>query len=87
MERGKPDVTVYTLELPQHLGRTMSYPDGELWSYDEAEASAYAREKGYQLIANTYEWADSELVEDFSVPEEDGDDDEDVAEEVPPGAS
>ena len=64
MERGKPDLTVYTFELPD--GKIMAYPDAELWTLDYPEADAYAREKGYQLIANEYEWQDSELLEDYA---------------------
>jgi hypothetical protein len=62
MERGRPDQTVYTFEAP---GIAMDYPDAELWTRDYAEARAYARDKGYQVIANEYEWEDSSLIDDF----------------------
>jgi len=36
------------------------------WStYDATEAREYAKEHGYAMIAHTYEWSDSELVEDY----------------------
>ena len=64
MERGTPDQTVYTFEVPE--GRIMRYPDAELWTRDYNEADAYAREMGYMLIANEYEFEDSGLVEDYT---------------------
>jgi hypothetical protein len=64
MERGKPDLTVYTFEVPEGSSRTMDYPAAELWTLDYQEAQAYAQEKGYQLIENQYEWQDSNLLED-----------------------
>ena len=66
MERGKPDMTVYTFEVPADSGRAMDYPDEELWTLDYKEADAYAREKGYLLIENEYEWQDSSMLEDYT---------------------
>ena len=64
MERGKPDMTVYTFEAAE--GRTMDYPDAELYTLDYQEARAYAQEKGYRLIENEYEWQESGLLEDYT---------------------
>lgn len=64
MERGKPDLTVYAFEV--HQGQRMQYPDNELWTLDYAEADAYAREKGYMLIGYSFEFEDSELIEDYT---------------------
>ena len=64
MERGEPDLTVYTFEVSGN--RTMDYPDNELWTLDYQEARAYAQEKGYQLIENEYEWQESGLLEDYT---------------------
>jgi hypothetical protein len=64
MERGKPDQTVYTFEVPE--GKAMTYPDDELWTRDYREADAYAREHGYMLIANEYEFEDSTLEADYT---------------------
>jgi hypothetical protein len=66
MERGKPDLRVYTFEVPSDSGRDLDYPDSELWTLDYQEADAYAQKKGYLLIANEYEWQDSELLEDYT---------------------
>ena len=66
MERGKPDMTVYTFEVPADSDRVMDYPDEELWTMDYREADAYAREKGYLLIENEYVWEDSNLLEDYT---------------------
>ena len=68
MQRGQPDQTIYTFELPD--GRTMSYPDDEMWTRDYREADDYAREHGYQLIENSYEFEDSSLLADYVPPEE-----------------
>lgn len=70
MERGQPDLTVYTFEVPRDSKRVMDYPDAELWTMDLSEAQAYAQKNGYQLIGNDYVWEDSELVEDYT-PEPD----------------
>lgn len=64
MERGKPDQTVYTFEVPK--GGTMAYPDSELWTRDYNEADQYAQAHGYLLIASEYEFEDSNLVEDYA---------------------
>ena len=64
MERGRPDITVYTFEAGP--GVTLAYPDDELWTRDYAEAVRYAQERGYQVIGNEYAWEDSELVDDFT---------------------
>jgi hypothetical protein len=66
MERGKPDFTVYTFEIAEGSSRSMDYPDDELWTEDYQEASAYAQEKGYQLIEHQFEWQDSNLFEDYT---------------------
>ena len=42
------------------------------WStFDPTEAREYAQQHGYAMIAHTYEWSDSELVEDFRPGRED----------------
>jgi hypothetical protein len=64
MERGTPDQTVYTFEVAD--GQTLQYPDGELWTRNYQEADSHARKMGYMLIANNYEWEDTELVEDYT---------------------
>ena len=64
MERGVPDLTVYTFEVPD--GQHMAYPDNELWTLDFNETDAYAREKGYQLIGWDLEMDDSDLIEDYT---------------------
>lgn len=64
MNRGKPDQSVFTFELPNK--GTMPYPDAELWTRNYVEARSFAEKRGYLLIENTYEWADSELVQDYS---------------------
>jgi hypothetical protein len=64
MERGRPDMTVYTFEAGP--GVELQYPDAELWTRDHEEARRYAQERGYQLIANEYVFNDSELLEDYT---------------------
>ena len=64
MERGQPDQTVYTFEAGP--GVEMAYPDAELWTRDYQEARKYAQEHGYRVIANEYEFEDSELIDDFT---------------------
>lgn len=68
---------------------------------DFREAQRYARENNLKLIDNTFEWADSEVVEDNTGDEYSSDDDEDgddededesercknCGEPVPPGRS
>lgn len=64
MERGIPDITVYTFEVRD--GREMHYPDAELWTLDYAEADAFAADKGYLLMG--MDWGDDapELIEDYT---------------------
>lgn len=64
MERGNPNVTVYTFEAGP--GGGLQYPDAELWTLDYDEARRYAQQRNYQLIANEYTFEDSELLEDYS---------------------
>lgn len=65
MHRGKPEVMIYTLALPE--GQYLQYPDAELWTLDEDEARSYAKEKGYQLIGTPYVADDTgeEMLDDF----------------------
>jgi len=66
MERGIPNLTVYTFEAAP--GRELRYPDAELWTTDETEARTYAQEHGYLLMVSDYTEGDDgpELVEDFT---------------------
>jgi len=54
MERGRPDLTVYTFEVPE--GQDMPYPDAELWTLDFQEADKFASDRGYMLMA--MEWGE-----------------------------
>lgn len=54
-------ITVYTFEGPRDNPYT-----GEYTTQDYQEADRYASVNGYRLIANEYEWADSEMIEDYT---------------------
>jgi len=54
-----------------------SFTDWE--TQDMGEARAFAQEHQLRLIANTYEWSDSEMIEDYTETEDDEDEDEDDA--------
>ena len=53
------EIEVYTFEDGE------DEPVGDCSIYVYSEAKAYARKHGLAVIANTYEWTDSELVDDF----------------------
>ena len=62
------DVTVYTVEARKR-GET-PYPACDFYTYDYQEAKAYAAQYRLRVIANEYEWADSELLDDYTEDEE-----------------
>lgn len=64
MERGIPNITVYSFAAAP--GRSLNYPDAELWTLDENEARAYAEKNGYQLIGSDCKPDEEELIEDFT---------------------
>jgi hypothetical protein len=64
---------VYTLEAREGAAAT-PYPESEFWTMDYQEAQAEAQDKKLRVIGNTYEWADSELLDDYT---EDPEPDED----------
>jgi len=70
MERGVPDLTVYTFEVPD--GQHMAYPDNELWTLDFGEADAYAQEKGYLLIGADLSMRDGVVEADYATEPECG---------------
>lgn len=53
------EIEVYTFEDGD------DEPVGDCPIYVYSEAKAYARKHGLAVIANTYEWTDSELVDDY----------------------
>jgi hypothetical protein len=61
------DVHVYTLEARQR-GET-PYPECDFWTFDYDEAQEYAQAAKLLVIDNTYEWADSAPLDDFTVEE------------------
>lgn len=64
-------ITVYTFEDAN--GSEAGWTTG-----DYREARAYAAKHGYKVIANEYEWTDSEVVDDFTGSEDtEGEADED----------
>jgi magnesium-transporting ATPase (P-type) len=76
------DIEVYTFEDAD------GNPATDWHTQDYSEAHDHAAAHGYRLIANTYRWADSELIEDFTGAEpdddsDDSDDDEDPEPEAP----
>jgi magnesium-transporting ATPase (P-type) len=81
------DIEIYTFEDAD------GNPATDWHTQDYSEAHDHAAAHGYRLIANTYQWADSELIEDFtgSAPDDDdsdddsddSDDDEDPEPEAP----
>lgn len=64
MQRGIPDITVYTFEVPQ--GQEMTYPDAELWTLSYAEADAFAADRGYLLMGQDWGDDEPELIEDYA---------------------
>ena len=52
-------ITVYTFETENDEVAT----DYETQNLEEARV--FAKENGYSLIANEYEWTDAELIEDY----------------------
>jgi len=53
------NIEVYTFEDKE--GNESDYS-----TQDYQEAEEYAKEYGYMIIANIYEWQDSELVKDYT---------------------
>jgi hypothetical protein len=64
MERGQPDLTVYTFAVPE--GQRMKYPDAELWTLDFREADAYAAEHGYLLVGADLTMRDGVVEADYA---------------------
>lgn len=65
-------VTLYTFEGGARGSRG---DDGDTYStFDYEEAKARARQYGLAVVANEYEWSDSELLEDFRPAAADDDD-------------
>lgn len=58
-------VTVYTVEAKEGSAQT-PYPESEFHTQDYEEAQAYAQERKLRVIGNEYEWADSELLDDYT---------------------
>jgi len=63
------EVTVYTVEARKR--EDTAYPHTEFYTEDYEEAKGYAAEHRLMVIANSYEWADSEPLEDYTGSEED----------------
>jgi hypothetical protein len=63
------DIEVYTFEDAD--GAEQGYTTNDI-----AEAKRFARHHRLRLIANTFEWTDSELLEDNTPNTEDSDDDD-----------
>lgn len=57
-------VTVYTVEARKR--EDTEYPHTDFYTQDYEKAKRYAEDNRLLLIANTYEWADSELLEDYA---------------------
>ena len=64
MDFGKPDQTIYTFEARER--KDTPYPHTDAWTRDYEEARRYAEENRLLLIENTYEWEDSQLLEDHA---------------------
>lgn len=70
------DVHVYTVEArkagpgPGVYTEPAPYPACEFWTFDYEEAQGYAQEEGLIVIDNSYEWSDSEMLDDYSGEEE-----------------
>lgn len=58
------DITVYTLEARNRADTP--YPECDFWTYDYQEAKKRAQDTRLIVIANTYEWADSEPLDDYA---------------------
>lgn len=61
------DVHVYTVEAKKR--EETPYPASEYWTYNYDEAKGYAQQQNLIVIDNTYEWADSEPLDDFTKPD------------------
>jgi hypothetical protein len=57
-------IEVYSFE------RAEGEPFGSFTTQDITEAQEYARTNGLRIIANVYEWSDSELIEDYTTEEQ-----------------
>ena len=55
------DVIVYTFEDSDR-----NEVSGGFYTQNYAEAKAYGLSVGCRVIANTFQWADSEIVDDFT---------------------
>lgn len=64
-------ITVYTFEDADGAGRSYQTQD---WS----EAEEYAQKYHLRVIDNTFEWADSERVADYTLPDDEEEDEEPV---------
>ena len=58
------EVTVYTVEARNRADTP--YPASEFYTQDYDEAQGYAQRERLIVIANTYEWADSEPLDDYT---------------------
>jgi hypothetical protein len=58
------EVTVYTLEAKRR--EDTPYPESDFYTYDYEEAKQRAAAARLIVIANEYEWADSEPLDDYT---------------------
>jgi hypothetical protein len=65
------EVTVYTFRDAE------GYEYGVFYTQDYQEAKEYAQANGLKIIANTFEWAADEELDDFTGADEEEDDDAD----------
>ena len=63
------EVTVYTVEARKR--DETPYPASDFATQDYEAAKRYAQQERLIVIANSYEWADSEPLEDYTGSEED----------------
>jgi hypothetical protein len=71
------DVTVYTFE--DEDGTEVSYH-----TFDAHDAEQTARTNGWAVVANTYEWADSEHLPEWDFTGRDAEDEDDAEDEIDP---
>lgn len=64
------EVTVYTVEARKR--DETPYPACDFYTFDYEEAKVYAQRERLIVIANEYEWADSEPLDDYTGGGEDG---------------
>lgn len=58
------EVHVYTVTTQS--GEPALYPACDFYTFDYEEAKGYAQEERLVVIDNTYEWSDSEVLDDYS---------------------